>query len=119
MTSRTRHWLWVLALLALALLVLKSLVCGIYRVNTTSMEPTILGMRGAGERVLVFYGKSAPARFDPVVVLRKGEDTPVVKRAVGLPGERLQIVDGDLLVNGARLAPDAPRPRDEIGRAHV
>jgi signal peptidase I len=111
MTHRTRRWLWALAILALALLVLKSLVCGIYRVDTASMEPTILGARGGSERVLVFYGKDAPARFDPVDVLRKGEDTPIVKRAVGLPGERVQIVDGDLLVNGKRLGPDAPRPR--------
>jgi len=107
MTHRSRRWLWALAFLALALLVLKSLVCGIYRVDTPSMEPTIHG----GERVLVFYDRSPPARFDPVVVLRKGEETPVVKRAAGLPGERVQIVDGDLLVDGARLAPDAPRPR--------
>jgi len=111
MTNRNRRWLWALAILVLALVVLKSLVCGVYRVDSASMEPTILGTRGGCERVLVFYGQVVPARFDPVVVLRKGEDTPVVKRAAGLPGERVQIVEGDLLVNGMRLGPDAPRPR--------
>jgi len=107
MTKGSRRWLWALAFLALALLVLKSLVFGIYRVDTPSMEPTIHG----GERVLVFYDRTPPARFDLVVVLRKGDDTPVVKRVAGLPGERVQIVDGDLLVEGARLGPDVPRPR--------
>ncbi len=111
MTNRAKRWLWILALLACALLVLKSLVCGIYRVDTPSMEPTIQGTRPGGERVLVVYDHSPPARFDLVVVLRKGEDTPVVKRAAGLPNERVQIVDGDLLVNGQRLGPDEPRPR--------
>jgi len=110
MTNRTKRWLWALALLACALLVLKSLVCGVYRVDTPSMEPTIQGARG-GELVLVVYDRSPPARFDLVVVLRKGDDTPVVKRVGGLPNERVQIVDGDLLVRGKRLGPDEPRPR--------
>jgi signal peptidase I len=110
MTNRTKRWLWAVALLACALLVLKSLVCGIYRVDTPSMEPTIQGARG-GELVLVVYDRSPPARFDLVVVLRKGDDTPVVKRVGGLPNERVQVVDGDLLVRGKRLGPDEPRPR--------
>jgi signal peptidase I len=110
MKRAARRWLFSFAILAGALLVLKSFVCGIYFVDTASMEPTILGLEG-GERVLVFYDRTPPARFDPVVVLRPGEDTPVVKRVVGLPGERVEIVDGDLLINGDRLRPDAPRPR--------
>jgi signal peptidase I len=110
MTNGTKRWLWAVALLAGALLVLKSLVCGIYRVDTPSMEPTIQGTHG-GEHVLVVYDHSPPARFDLVVVLRKGDDTPVVKRVGGLPNERVQIVDGDLLVQGKRLGPDEPRPR--------
>jgi signal peptidase I len=112
MTNRTRRWLWTSALLACAVLALKSFVpWGLYHVDTASMEPTILGTRQGGEWVLVVYDRSPPARFDLVVVLRKGEDTPVVKRVAGLPGERVQIVDGDLLVNGERLGPEEPRPR--------
>jgi signal peptidase I len=110
MKPAARRWLVALAILAGALFTLKSLVCGIYFVDTASMEPTILGLQG-GERVLVVYDRTLPARFDVVVALRKGEDTPVVKRVVGLPGERVQIVEGDLLVNGRRLPPEAPRPR--------
>lgn len=111
MSSRAQRWLWVLAILAILALVLGKLVCGVYRVDTPSMEPTIFGERGGSERVLVVYDRSAPARFDPVVVLRPGEERPLVKRAAGLPGERVQLVDGDLLVGGARLGPDEPRPR--------
>ncbi len=111
MTNRSRRWLWALALVACGLLLLKSFVCGIYLVETPSMEPTIQGTRPGGERVLVLYDHSAPARFDPVVVLRKGDDTPAVKRVAGLPNERVQIVDGDLLIQGKRLGPDEPRPR--------
>jgi len=108
MSRRTTRWLWALAFLAAAALALKALVpFGIYHVESASMEPTI----HAGERVLVFHEHPAPARFDPVVVLRKGEETPLVKRVVGLPGERVQVVDGDLLVDGKRLPPEEPRPR--------
>lgn len=110
MTNRAKRWLWAIALCLCALLVLKSLVCGVYRVDTPSMEPTIQGARG-GESVLVVYDHSPPKRFDLVVVQRPGDAAPVVKRASGLPGERVQIVDGDLLVHGKRLGPDEPRPR--------
>ena len=111
MTNRAKRWCWAVTLLACALLVLKSLVCRVYVVDTPSMEPTIQGTRPGGERVLVLFDHSAPARGDLVVVLRPGDDTPAVKRVAGLPGERVQIVDGDLLVRGKRLGPDEPRPR--------
>ncbi|MBK7642692.1 MAG: hypothetical protein IPJ19_06510 [Planctomycetes bacterium] len=110
MSAGSRRWLWALAILAGLLYAAKSLVCGVYLVETASMEPTIQGSRPGGERVLVVYGGAPPARFDPVVVLREGEAVPLVKRVVGLPSERVQIVDGDLLIDGARLGPDAPRP---------
>jgi signal peptidase I len=112
MSNRSKHWLWFLAISAAALLVLKSIVpYGVFKVDTASMEPTILGTRQGGESVLVHYDRSAPARFDLVVALRAGEDVPVVKRVAGLPSERVQIVDGDLLVQGKRLGPQVPRPR--------
>ncbi len=110
MSSRARRWLWAAAILAVLLALLKALVFGLYHVDTASMEPTILGSQG-GERVLVLYDRSAPARFDPIVALRAGEDAPLVKRVGGLPNEHVQIVDGDLLIDGKRLPPDAPRPR--------
>lgn len=110
MTIRARRWLWAAAIVALLLALLKALVFGLYHVDTASMEPTIQGSRG-GERVLVLYGGSAPQRFDLAVALRAGEDAPLVKRVGGLPNEHVQIVDGDLLIEGKRLPPDAPRPR--------
>ena len=112
MSNRAKRWLWGAVIVAALLLVLKSIVpYGVYKVDTASMEPTILGTRQGGESVLVHYDRSAPARFDLVVALRAGEEVPVVKRVVGLPSERVQLVDGDLLVQGKRLGPEVPRPR--------
>ena len=38
------------------------------------------------------------------------EKKPKVKRVVGLPGESVQLMNGDLVVNGARISLDKPRP---------
>jgi len=101
--------------LALVLLpiVLRAFVADVYRVDGASMEPTLLGPAPgrAGERVLVLFEREPrPRRFDLVVVRRAGSLPPVVKRVVGLPGERVQIQGRDLLIDGARLPESDARP---------
>lgn len=80
------------------------------RVDGNSMVPTLHN----GDRVLVdrtAYWLRAPARWE-IVVLRCPHEplSFCVKRIVGLPGERLQIRDGGVFVNGD-LAPGAPGVR--------
>lgn len=104
------RWAWTAAVLLLALLVLKLFVCDVKRVESGSMEPTIFGSTASGESVLVLYGSFAPERFDCVVVSREGDPVPLVKRVVGLPKESVQLAGGDLLIDGKRLPPGAPRP---------
>jgi type IV secretory pathway protease TraF len=79
---------------------------GIYKVEGRSMVPTLQ----AGESVLVSYGEQEIERFDLVVLRRPSEKRPKVKRVVGLPGESVQLVNGDLVVNGDRLSLQTPRP---------
>jgi type IV secretory pathway protease TraF len=90
-------------------LLLRTYVAGVYRVDTVSMEPTI---HATPERVLVDYRSAGeiPERFGLVVLLRKGRKEAEVKRACGLPRDSVQIQDGDLLFDGERLPADAPRP---------
>ena len=66
-----------------------------------SMAPTL----EPGERVLVRRWR-APQRWD-VVVLQSptGEDELLVKRVVGLPGERITLVAGGVWANGRRVLP--------------
>lgn len=110
-TARAR---WILvAGTALALLLLARLfVFGIYDVESMSMAPTLGASEagGCGESVLVRYGRGTLERFDLVVLRRPGVQVPRVKRVVGLPGESVQIVRGDLVIDGERLRLDAPRP---------
>ena len=57
-----------------------------------------------GDRLLVqkfLFDLRTPRRFEVVVFNSPSEpDQPYVKRVVGLPGEAIQIVDGDLFING-------------------
>jgi len=109
---RTAWWKSLLAavlVLFAAVLLLRTYVVGLYSVDSSSMEPTI---HGSHERVLVDYlaAKQVDRRFGLVVILRDGQAKAEVKRAGGLPGELAELQEGDLLIDGQRLPPDAPRP---------
>jgi len=103
--------LGALGLAALALVVARLYLFDVYRVDSGSMEPWLHGDADAGEHVLVRYvRRPALERFDPVVLRLPGSSEAIVKRVVGLPGETVQLVGGDLVIDGRRLAADAPRP---------
>ncbi len=81
------------------------------KVPTGSMQPTILGDHMAGARTYggdhlladhVVYALREPQRFEIVVFeypLRR--DILFVKRLIGLPGEHVEIKEGDIWVDGA------------------
>jgi signal peptidase I len=70
--------------------------------RTGSMEPTIIGRRSGGERVLisrVHAQLQEPERFDILLFLYPNNlRTEYLKRVVGMPGEQLIICGGDLYV---------------------
>jgi signal peptidase I len=108
--KRWRWLLWALILGAIGLIALRALVGDVYAVRSGSMEPTLHGGQDS-EWVLVRYGLGASLkRFDMVVFERPGEAAALVKRVLALPGETLQLSDGDLLINGQLLPPEATRP---------
>ena len=109
--------LWGLAALVVGLVLAKFFVADVYRIESGSMRPTVFGgldpdgSPGPTDWVLVRYGRPQDLdRFDLVVMRSREDGDPVVKRVCGLPGESIQIVDGDLLIEGRRLLPEAPRP---------
>lgn len=80
-----------------------------YSVPAGSMEPTLqVGDMFVAEQAASFLGDAeAPRRGDIVVfALPTDPDIVYVKRLVGLPGDRLQIQDGRLYLNGAPLKTD-------------
>lgn len=70
-------------------------------VQEGSMEPTLV----PGERVLMdsaWYRLSSPKRGD-IIAFRTSEDKRAsihIKRVIALPGETVQIKDGQILING-------------------
>ena len=85
---------------ATALMVVKAFVVDASVVCTRSMEPTIVGREKGGDVVLVdkaAYRFTDPARYD-VVFFRYANNREVtyLKRVVGLPGEQVALLGGDL-----------------------
>src|SRR6202050_4468586 len=85
-----------------------------FKIPSPSMEPTLLigdhvfvnkfifGGRGAWYEKLLPY--RAVRRGDVIVFKFPFDDHPhYVKRVVGLPGDRVRIINGDVYVNGSRL----------------
>jgi signal peptidase I len=121
-----------LAAIVLTALLIKTVAAEAYYVPSGSMQPSLL----IGDQLVVSkfpYGYSryslpvplAPASphrilgalpdYGDVVVFRLPRDPSqtYVKRVVGLPGDRLQMQDGRLYVNGKEL----PLRRDGVGKA--
>jgi len=70
-------------------------------VPTASMENTIM----TNDRVIAFrlaYMFSEPERYDIIFFRYPGDMTQVyVKRVIGLPGETVDIIDGQVFINGS------------------
>jgi signal peptidase I len=78
-----------------------------YHIPTKSMEPTLHGDPKRGDRILVNKLSGEPERFDITVFDGWGEDRKnYVKRCVGRPGEKLDLYEGDLWVDGRLVRKD-------------
>lgn len=73
------------------------------RVSGSSMEPTL----SDGDNLIVdklSYHFRAPKRYEIIVFPYKYEkDTYYIKRIIGLPGETIQIMDGEVYIDGKKL----------------
>lgn len=111
--SALREWVKSIAFAVLAWLFLKTFLVEAFRIPSGSMENTLL----VGDFLFVnkaiygaavpFVGAHLPAfreprRNDILVFNSVEEPLDVVKRAVGIPGDTLEMRGGQLYVNGAR-----------------
>jgi signal peptidase I len=137
-TKRTGNWLddlkaiiWLL----LAVLLFHSCVAKPFYIPSESMMPGLL----KGDRLVVTkypYGWSwvspsfhifprwqgriwgrMPRRGDIVIVTPEGQTSDYIKRVIGLPGDTVAVVDGQVVLNGQPLRrearPDAMIPIDD------
>lgn len=110
MTLRTllvgRSAAWALvraALLGIGLIVLSRVAFSPIRAHGISMLPTYAD----GEFLLLnrlAYRTAPPQRGDVVAIALAGGRAVLVKRIVGLPGERVRMEDGTLLVDDAPVS---------------
>ncbi len=114
----------LILLLIVAALVVRSFVVAPFSIPSRSMTPTMLvgdylfvakWPYGYSRYSLPFspplfegrIGSGRPERGD-IVVFRSpaGDDATYVKRVIGLPGDRVQLVSGQLYINGDAIARD-------------
>jgi signal peptidase I len=104
----SRHWrrnaglFALLAVVLLTWLVVRPLVAEPFRIPSTSMAPTI----DAGDHVVVSklaYRDALPGRGDLAVFHAPVSGDVTLKRVVAVPGDRVGIEDGVLVVNGRQL----------------
>lgn len=127
--TRLRGWIPTLVMIVV-LLAFRSSFADWYDVPSGSMQPTIM----VGERIVVnklayglsvpFLGQrvmtwSEPGRGDVVTFPSPRDGTRMIKRVIALPGDVVAMREGELILNGQRLAyrpdqaPDYPlRPDD-------
>lgn len=100
---------WVpIAALALALSPLT--VIHPVHISGLSMEPALRD----GELVWAFWGWCAGSPERGELWLVQGPEGMSVKRAVGLPNERIEAKDGEIFINGSRLNEPYVRNSDHL-----
>jgi len=85
--------------------------CGFYE------KPTLAASKSNGDRILVFkslYQFEEPKRWD-VFVFKNPTEPKInyIKRLVGKPGETIEIIDGDIYING-KIARKPPKVQEEL-----
>lgn len=90
----------VYVIIILIIILLKMYVISPIRVNGTSMDPTLEN----GDIMIlnkIGYRITKIKRFDIVVI--KYKDELLIKRVIGLPGEKIKYENNTLYVNGKKL----------------
>ncbi len=115
--GKTRELVECLLVAGVLALGIRTFAFQIFKIPTRSMEPTLIGNEDYGDRVVaaMWYNRGGaflplklarPDRWEVVVFkhhafnqkTRREEPTNFIKRLIGLPGERIEIRDGDIWV---------------------
>ncbi|MBN1911671.1 MAG: signal peptidase I [Pirellulales bacterium] len=112
-TWRVLRWIFrqterTLAVIGLAALIYWTCFDLVY-ISSNSMSPTLRGdSYESGDRVLserVSFWFREPRRWE-VITIRRPDGVRIMKRVVGLPGERIQMLrKGRILIDGAEISP--------------
>ena len=87
-------------LIIVVIILIRTFIITPVRVDGTSMNKTL-----ADGDILLLYKLAKIDRFDIVVLDEEYDDEIIIKRIIGLPGETVEIKDGDIYINDI-LMPD-------------
>jgi len=113
--SSALSWFVTVAIAVLVAIVVRSFLLQMFWIPSVSMAPTL----EQNDRVIVWKvgDVSSPSRGDIIVfsrppALASGEDH-LIKRVIGLPGDRVAFVDGDVYINEQPLPEPYLQPGTE------
>ena len=105
MIKEWKEWAVSLGIAFLVVFLIQNYAAAQVIVQQSSMEDTLYeGQRLIEEKITYRY--SLPKRGDIVIIRGKEYPDRLVKRVIGLPGEKIDIKDGSVYVNDAKLAED-------------
>jgi len=112
MNDKMRYWVkeWIepIVIAVILALIIRTFVVQAFKIPTGSMRPTLI----EGDRLLVnkFIYKFKELKRGDVIVFIAPEDKKkdFIKRLVGLPGESIEISNGDILINGKAIEQNSP-----------
>ncbi len=115
----------VLAMLGL-LLAARDTLANHYQVPSGSMQPTlqpgdrvVVDMRAYGLRLpftsYALLAGPTPQRGEVAVFDSPADGTRLIKRVAAVAGDRVELRDGHLSINGQPLRLDSPVPREDFG----
>ena len=93
---------YIYLIIIVLVILIKIFVITPVRVNGSSMEPTL----EEGDIMLLnklSYKFGDVKRFDIIVIRDDDDDEDIIKRVIGLPGERIEYKDNILYVNGKKV----------------
>ena len=112
--SALREWIDAIVIAAVLAIFLRTFFFQIYKIPTTSMVPALV----PGDKIFVskltygpkipftslrIPGFSKPKRFDVIVFIppiASERNKAYVKRLIGLPGDLIELKDGNIYING-------------------
>ena len=102
-----KEWVEPIVIAVILALIIRTFVVQAFKIPTGSMRPTLI----EGDRILVnkFIYKFREAKRGEVIVFISPEDKKkdFIKRLIGLPNEKIQILNGGVLINDNAMSEDA------------
>lgn len=102
-----KEWVEPIIIAIILALIIRTFIVQAFKIPTGSMRPTLI----EGDRILVnkfIYKFKSPGRGDVIVFLSpEDKKKDFIKRLVGMPGEKIEISNGMILVNDKAIDKDS------------